>query len=364
MKIVYVITGLRVGGAEHVVVNLADAFADRGHDVLIVYMIGAAIILPKNKRVRLIGLNMKSSYDMFTAYLKIRRIFRDSKPDVVHTHMVHANIICRLVRLSTFLPKLISTAHNVNEGGRIRMLAYRFTDRLADISTNVSEEAVAAFVSKNAVKTGRMLTVHNGISMAEFRYIPSRRQDLRRELGLDNTTPVILAVGSLSKQKDYPNLFSALKKLKDLSQKFKLLVAGRGPLREGLEQMTRSLDIEDDVIFLGVRRDIPALMSLADIFVLSSAFEGFGLVVAEAMACERVVVATDCGGVKEVMGEVGFLVAPEDSAALSKSILEALLLEPQIKARIGLAARKRVQDNYSLEAAVEKWHKLYLKNTN
>ncbi|BCL76527.1 hypothetical protein JHS3_22630 [Jeongeupia sp. HS-3] len=100
-------------------------------------------------------------------------------------------------------------------------------------------------------------------------------------------------------------------------------------------------------------------MSAADLFVLSSAWEGFGLVVAEAMACERVVVATNCGGVAEVIGKEGILVPVKDSQALAAAINEALDWSVEQKRRIGQAARQRVVERFSLGAAVEKWLQLY-----
>ena len=116
-----------------------------------------------------------------------------------------------------------------------------------------------------------------------------------------------------------------------------------------MKDLALSLDILDVVDFLGVRMDIPALMSAADVFVLSSAWEGFGLVVAEAMACERLVVATDCGGVREVVGPYGHLVPPSDSKALCGALEAALNVSEAEYKTIGDCARKRIFDNFSLE---------------
>jgi len=100
-------------------------------------------------------------------------------------------------------------------------------------------------------------------------------------------------------------------------------------------------------------------MSASDVFVLSSAWEGFGLVVAEAMACERVVVATDCGGVSEVVGSEGFLVEPNNNILLAQALDKALDLSDDERSSIGVSARKRIIDNYSLSANVEAYLKLY-----
>jgi glycosyltransferase involved in cell wall biosynthesis len=307
MKILLVITDLGMGGAQHVVVNLADALVSRGHTVKIAYLTGEALVLPSNSEIEVASIGMKGAKDFFKAYIKLRVLINSFKPDVVHSHMIHANLLSRLVRLTVKVPKLVCTAHSNNEGSKLRMFAYRLTDKLANISTNVSEEAVEAFIKAGAVKPGRMISVVNGIDTDRFVFDAKVRDEKRIELESANQQ-MILAVGRLDIPKDYPNLLNAIALLKEQRQYFKVFIAGDGPLKQELLTLTKNLKIESFVEFLGIRRDIPALMTASDIFVLPSAWEGFGLVVAEAMACERVAVATDCGGVVEVIGANGFLV--------------------------------------------------------
>lgn len=359
MRIAFITTCLEVGGAERIVTSLADSLARRGHHVLIVFLTGEAIILPTCKEIQVVGLGMSSAGSIVCAYIRLRRLLNEFKADVIHSHSFHANILARLLRLSITIPRLICTAHNTIEGGRLRMFAYRFTDRLADLSTNVSDEAVAAFVARKAVKKGRMITVHNGISTEEFRFCAEARTELRCELGVGEGCKLIIAVGKLCEQKDYPNLLGALTKLEACTTNYQLCIVGDGPLSHELKKMVVESGLSDHVRLLGVRHDVARLMSAADVFVLSSAWEGFGLVVAEAMACERVVVATDCGGVKEVLGEAGYLVAPRQPGLLAEALQVALNLSAVDSAEIGRLARDRVQDHYSLESAVNKWLKLY-----
>lgn len=358
MKILLVITGLGMGGAEHVVVNLADAFVARGHHVKIAYLTGSALVLPENSNIEVVSLNMKLTKDSLSAYLKLRSLAKRFKPDVVHSHMVHANLLSRLLRLSVSVPKLICTAHSNNEGGKLRMLAYRITDSLADMSTNVSQEAVNEFVAKGAVKYERMVPIVNGIDVKRFSFDDNIRKDLRNQLNLNNKK-MILAVGRFDTAKDYPNLFNAVTILAKKRQDFKVFIAGEGPLKEELLLLRHNLNLGEFIEFLGVRRDIPALMSATDFFVLPSAWEGFGLVVAEAMSCERVVVATDCGGVNEVVGSNGFLVQPQNSTLLADALNNVLALSDIECVKIGSAARQRIIENFSLDANVDAYLKLY-----
>jgi len=360
MKILLVVTSLGVGGAERLLTALADRFAAAEHEVILVRFHGEVELRPTDPRVRLENLQMRRSpLGMIAALGRFRRVVSVFRPDVVNSHLVHANILTRLLRLVTPMPRLVSSAHNTNEEGRGRMLAYRLTDRLADISTNVSEEAVEAFEQQGALRPGRMVAIHNGIDTAAFTFDPAVREQVRSELSLDEATPLLLAVGRLWEQKDYPNLLQALARLPAAPKRPRLAIVGDGPLRGELEAMAGTLGVADRVNFLGVRHDVPTLMAACDVFVLSSAWEGFGLVVAEAMACERVVVATDCGGVREVVGEAGLLVPPRDNQALAAALDRALQLPADEREHLGRLARQRVVARFSLEASAQRYLDVY-----
>ncbi len=356
MKVLLVITSLGVGGAERLVTSLADRYAAIGHEVILVRFHGEPELRPGDPRVRLENLDMRRSpTGVLVAMRRFRRLILEFRPDVVNSHLVHANILTRLLRLVTPMPRLVSSAHNTNEEGRSRILAYRLTDRLVDMSTNVSKEAVQAFQDQGALLPGRMHAIHNGIDTEDFVFDQTARDRIRAELSVSDSTPLIIAVGRLWEQKDYPSLLMAMSGLACRSVKFRLAIIGDGPLRSELKELAHSLGIAHQVDFLGVRHDIPALMSACDVFVLSSAWEGFGLVVAEAMACERVVVATDSGGVREVVGEAGYLVKPRDSEALSGAIGQALRLSDAERKLMGEAARARVVEKFSLAATADRY---------
>ena len=359
MKVLLVITGLSMGGAENVVANFADALARKGCEVLVVHLKEKPLeVTPRDPAVRVVCLGINSVMDAFAGYARFRRIVRDFNPDIVHSHMFHATMLARLTRLSMRVSCMISTIHNVHDGGRFRTWAYRATDRLTDISTNVSREAVEAFVGRGAAPSGRMLAIHNGIAVDDFKPSAEARREVRASFGLEPDCNLYVAAGRLTPQKDYPNLFRALARLPN-DLKFELVIAGDGVLRGSLERLVAELGLSSRVHFLGIRRDVAKLMCAADVFVLSSASEGFALVVAEAMACECVVVATDCGGVREVLGNDGFLVPSGDPAALADALLTASSMDKADARKIGSAARNRVVNMYSFDRTVERWRELY-----
>ena len=352
MKILYVITGLGLGGAEKVVCDLADQMSNLGHQVKIAYLTGKVVVRPKNINVDIIPLDLNNFYGLYLASKKYKKLIQDFQPDVVHAHMVHANIFTRINRIGCAIPKLICTAHNSNEGGRLRMIAYRLTNFLSDFNSNVSQEATESLISKGAFNKNNLTTVYNGIDLSKFKSFKTEKK---------NDEIMVLSVGRFNEQKDYPNLFKAIKILKDnsLIEKVKFYIVGDGELRSYLEKTIEDYGIKNNVVLLGKRSDIPELLNQADYFVLSSRHEGLPTVVIEAMACETFVVATDCGGSAEILGETGILVPIEDSEALAKGLEHAMkLTEDQIREN-GKSARKRVETLFSLEASVNKWLALY-----
>lgn len=365
MLITLIITGLGMGGAERQVCDLADQYVEKGHQVLLISMTGETVNRPLSANIDVKELNMaKTPLGFIKAYWQTCRLIKKFKPDVVHSHMVHANLFARLLRLSTIMPKLICTAHNTCEGGRGRMLAYRITDTLCDLSTNVSQEAVDAFIVQGAVPSKRMIAMPNGIDTVRFTFSPAIRATLRTRLMLEDDTPLILAVGRFNVQKDYPNLLIAFSQLPSNLNRAQLAIIGIGEEQGKIEMLAAQLGLTERVHFLGLQRNVQEWMSAADVYVMSSAWEGMPLVLLEAMACERVVVATDCGGVKEVLGECGILVSAKNASTLMLGLQQGLALSSDASKTQGQAARARVVENYSLEAQANKWLGLYQSREN
>lgn len=363
MKILYLITGLGLGGAEKVVCDLADKMVENGHEVKIAYLTGEIFVRPKSISIELVCLNLNRFISFYTAFKIYKNLINSFKPDIVHAHMIHANIFTRLSRVFISIPRLICSAHSNNEGGGGRMLAYKFTHSLADVTTNVSKNASNNFELLGAVPLGQIKTIYNGINLKKFNVINSSNENIRNELGISNENPLFLAIGRFSIAKDYPNLlnaFAEFKKSNIFREKYpKLLIAGDGGLRSELELLIKNLQLEKDIILLGMRNDIPNLLNIANFFVLSSKYEGLPTVVIEAMACETFVIATDCGGSREIMGDTGILVPSQNSQFLAQALSRAIDKTPQEIKDNNCKARQRVEKLFSLEKSVETWLDLY-----
>lgn len=359
MKILYIITGLGLGGAEKIVTQLADEMYKKGHTVKIAYLTGMKLVQPSSKDIEIINLGLNSTKDFIKSSKNLKNLLIDYQPDIIHSHMIHANIFSRLNRIISPMKKLICTAHNSNEGGKIRMLAYKLTNPLGDIFTNVSKEATSAFVAKNVVKANQIMTVYNGIDINKFKNLTLDKKVYRSNINISEDIKLILAVGRFNDQKDYPNLINAIAILAKQRNDFRVIIVGDGPLRTTLQNLIDELNLNSTISLLGKRDDIPELMTVSDIYVLSSKYEGLPTVLIEAMACEKFIVATDCGGSREILGDTGILVPSKNSQALSDALTSALQLSAEEMIKNGVKARERVESTFSLESSVSHWLSLY-----
>ncbi|HET6779359.1 MAG TPA: glycosyltransferase, partial [Gemmatimonadales bacterium] len=200
-----------------------------------------------------------------------------------------------------------------------------------------------------------------GVDTDRFQNVPgSARESVRTSLGLGNEF-VWLAVGRFEVAKDYPNMLRAFARVREAQKDTVLLLVGGGSLQGETEALTRSLGLTSAVRFLGMRPDVPELMSAADAYVMSSAWEGMPLVLLEAAAAGLPVVATLVGGNQEVVlhEETGLLVPPNHSDSLGDAMLR-LMRSPEAERRsMGRRGREYVQRQYRLGRVVDRWEEVY-----
>ena len=364
VKVLFLITGLDYGGAETQLVNLATRLKKRGWDIQVVSMLPPKAFIEEfdGAGIPLGNLNMHQGIPDPRAIFRLLRVLYRLRPDIVHSHMVHANLLARIVRPLASIPVLICTAHNNYEGGRHREIFYRLTDSLCDLTTQVSKAGLERYVRVGVTPRHRIRYIPNGVDTQKFNLNPEVRNRIRDRLELKDSF-VWLAVGRLHVQKDYPNLLNALNQVVRKFHNVCLLIVGDGPLRRDMEQMTKELGLDGKVRFLGVCINVFELMNAADAFVLSSRWEGFGLVLIEAMACQLPIVATDSGGPREILdeGRLGFLVTPGESNSLASAMLKLMALSETKRKDMGEAGRAYIEANYSIEHIVDKWEELYIE---
>jgi glycosyltransferase involved in cell wall biosynthesis len=362
MRIFLLSTSMGMGGADQQILILARAMLARGHQVRIVALapLGPMGLEAQGDGIPTESLELRRSVGDIPRILRLVRMIRAWRPDVVHSHMVHANLLARALRPMTRVPALVSTIHSINDGGPLRMAAYRFTSGLADRITIISRLAADRYLAIGAVPAERMQVVPNAVDTDRFRRLPDARAALRSELGLGDAF-VWLAVGRFEEAKDYPTMIAAFARLSAARPGSRLLLVGKGSLKEEVERLLVANGLGDRVRFLGVRRDVPELMSAADGYLLSSAWEGMPVVLLEAAAVELPVVSTRVGGVAEVVedGTTGVLVPPGDPAALAAAMEKIEALPTDARAAMGARGRALVEQRYGTTSIMQVWERLY-----
>jgi glycosyltransferase involved in cell wall biosynthesis len=360
VRILYILTSLGIGGAENQVVSLAERLAAKGNTVALIVLKHADEEWPTNLPV--LRLNIRKSPLGILRGLRFAKNFATLfRPDILHSHTFPANLFTRLLRWmlrdNGSAPRVINTIHNVHEGGWHRMFLYCCTDPIVDQVTAVSAAAAQRFVKLRAVSAAKMRVLTNGIDTDAFTPDRNRRKKMRAEM-LAGDDFHWLAVGRLAPAKDYPNLLRAFAQLRVVRPDASLWIAGEGD-RSHLGPDPLYARSADGVRLLGLRRDIVGLLDAADGFVLSSAWEGLPLAIGEAMAMEKPLVATDVGGVRELVGNAGLVVPAKDSTALAAAMVEVMTLtEKERKAR-GRDGRDRIVEQFSMTAIAAQWEELY-----
>lgn len=362
-----VITSLGFGGADTQVVTLARMLRARGWRVDVVSLCApeAHVETLAAVGIGVHSLEMRRGVPDPRALFRLARLIRRLQPDVVHSHMVHANLLSRLTRLLAPMPALVCTAHSTREqsqrGGPTwhKEWLYRLTDRLADRTTIICEAGFRHYARRKAAPAARLTVIPIGIDCEHFAPDAGSRERARRELGITEGQFTFLAVGRMVVQKDYPTLLRAAALLRD--KPWTLLIGGGGPLGSQMEQLRQELSLAGKVRFLGAQKDIRSWYHAADAFVMSSRIEGMPVVLLEAAASGLPAIVTDAGGSGEVVvsGKTGFVVPIGNHYALSAAMNQVLNMPGTRREQFAAAARARATEEFEIGNIVSRWETIY-----
>ena len=306
--------------------------------------------------IGVLALGRRSTLDLL-AWRPLVSLLRDGV-DVVHAHMFGSNVWGTVLGRLSGVPVVVAHEHTWSFQGRPlrRFLDRELVARWADVFVAVSGEDRRKMIEVEGVDPAKIRLIPNGIPSPANGAVA----DVRAELGIEPGAPVLGVVCELRAQKALEVLFEAAALLLAEFPTLKVLVAGDGPERARLEEGARRLGVADTVLFLGIRRDVPAVLAAVDVAVLSSDYEGSPLSVMEYMAAAKPVVSTRVGGVPELVAEDvhGLLVEPRDPEALAEAVAR-LLRDPALARRLGAEGRRRQQREFSLEAMVGRIEDLY-----
>ena len=301
---------------------------------------------------------------------KIRRILVENEIDILHTHGGVAGLFGRRAARKSKTPVVIHTLHGIhylhyrNKALRyLHILLERRLSRRTDAVIFVSEADLRAGEQHKLVPGAKRILIKNGIDPARFEeteVFEKTKKELKWKLKLN--PPIVGTVARLHRQKGIIDLMRAAGHIHRGSPEAKIVVVGGGPLEETLRMEAQKLDLQRFFVILGERREARELLSLFDVFVLPSLWEGLPLVLLEAAAMGKPIVATDIDGVREVIqdGETGLLVPRANPEKLAEAILR-LLRDKDLAHKLGENAKATIPPSFTLAKMVGETEQLYLR---
>jgi len=310
------------------------------------------------------NLRVRHEWDL-RAISRARRLIRSYRPDVVHTHLLRADLYGGLAARLEHVPVILSTAYAI---GAYRRATLRKMDGVLDalwkrIPTHmlaVSEAVRDDLVRNLRWPASRISVVHTGVGLPERSPDSGVRDALRASWGISRNAPVIMTAARLSYEKGLGTLIDAVPRMLAAVPDMQLIIAGDGPLREELQRRIESYNMTNTVRMLGFCDDVNRIMQAADLFVLPSRMEGMPNALLEAMAAGLPVVASRVGGIPEAVedGVEGLLVSPGNPAELADAVIR-IMSSTIVHARMSQAARRRIDDQFRVDLVARRYEALY-----
>jgi glycosyltransferase involved in cell wall biosynthesis len=300
------------------------------------------------------------------AFFSLWALLRREKPTIVHTHTYKAGILGSWAAKMAGVPIIIHTPHGHIFFGhfsplvtRFFMMIERLTAAMVDRMVALTEGERRDYAAFSVVNPDKMVTIHSGVNIDQFMKVKANGREKKRSLGLNTNGLVVGTMGWLLPIKGPIYLLKAMAEVWQDHPDIQLVYVGKGDLEKELKEEAYQAGVSDKVKFLGWRDDIPEIMQIIDIFVLPSLNEGMGRVLVEAMASGKPIVASNVGGIPDLVknGHNGFLVAPGDVNGLSLAI-KKLIEDEQLRLKMGRKGRN-MAPHFRVEKMVEKIDALY-----
>lgn len=364
MKVVHAHLVAGIGGSERHLLTLLPALAARGVEVSFLGLDDPRgdpePFYAELQRAGIPCSRLRAPRD-FDPALAVRaaRAVRSQRPDIVHTHLVHADVYGALAAAAAGAA-LVSTKHNDDpfRAGAFRQIE-RLLARRAGAVICITEALARFNADRVGIPQGKLVVVHYGLDAPP----PAWGSNPKVEVPKD--ARVLLGIGRLAEQKGYDAAVRAMPRVLAAEPRAVLVVLGDGPERGRLEGLASSLDVTESIRLPGRAGDVTAWLERADVFVHPARWEGFGLVVLEAMLAGLPVVASEISSLPEIVGggETGLLVAPGDAASLATA-LERLLTDAGLRKRFGEAGRARAHERFSVARMAEGTIAVYRRALN
>lgn len=360
IKVLHLITSLEVGGAQHGLLLGLPRFDPEKYEHVICSIMDRMQMARQFQnagiKVHSLGLNRKTD---ISVALRLRTLLKNERPDILHTYLLHANVLGRIIGRIVGVPAVIGSERTIGQARLCGRLATKLTNPLTDaveVNSEIGGKAIAAGLG---VPEEKIEVVRSGLDLNAFGS-STKRSEIRSQLGVDNDRHLVVYVGRLLQVKGVEYGIRAFASALAQSPGMHMALAGEGDQLDHLKCLALELGIRENLTFLGVRNDLPDLLSAADSVLLPSLNEGFPRAAIEAMAAGKPIIATRVGGTPEAIidGETGILVSSKDTKAMSAALVQ-LAGDSELQSRLGAAGRIRAENNYSVNTYVTKLEGIY-----
>jgi len=362
VRIMHILNSFGIGGLENGVVNLINGMRQKRyfHVICCIRSLGPMIDRVERKEVPVYCMNSKST-DRLMA-LKLRKLIKEIKPDIVHTRnwgTVDGIIAAKLAGVKSIVHgEHGREAMNLAENEQKKNVFRKIVFRRINCVIAVSEELSQWLITRVGVPENKVVKIINGVDIEKFKP-PVSKEETKRKIGIDPHVKVIGTVGRLDPVKNYSMFLQALKRLAVEKERFKVIFVGDGPERGKLEHMIRENGL-DQVLILGEQQNVVPYLHAMDLFVLPSLTEGISNTILEAMACGVPVIATKVGGNPEIVEpeKTGVLIESRDTNALAEQLRDFCNNGTKWE-KFGIAARNAAEGKFSLARMIEEYEGVY-----
>ncbi len=356
IKIVYIINSLALGGAEKLLLELIKKTDKDKFDISLCTINGAGPLLSEFEKlgITLKIFQKKTKFDL-NVIGQSKGFLKEIKPDIVHTHLFAGDTWGRIAAILAHVPVIISTEHNINLDENwlkriIKLILSWFTDKIIAVSQGVKDYTIKF----EKINPQKLEVIYNGIDLNKFNFRGLRQIELNKINAI--------VVARLAEQKGHRYLLEAMPDIIKKYPGFVLNILGRGNLKDDLEKQAQDLGIANQVVFKGTSLEPEKILNQMDLFILPSVWEGLGIAIIEAQAIGLPVLASNIGGIKELIEhkKTGLLFEPKDPQAIFEAV-DLLLSNPEMAKQLVENAHSQVKEKFSLDNMVTQYEKIYLK---
>jgi len=368
LRILQVVDGFRMGGAENKLWELIERLDTEKYEILLANVGPTG---PLQSQFEKLGIETfhfprRFGFDPLPLW-RLRRLIQSRQIDIVQTTLLWADIIGAFAAKWAHAPAMISwetVTHNGDpyHNNLQRRIGYERAMKHCDLIVAVSHEVGDSLQQWRRIPAEKIRVIHYGVDLQKFSPKPHEENLAKRqELGFATTDLLIAIAARFEPLKGHRYFVEAFAQVAQQFPQTRVVFAGDGSLRGELAEMVQRLSLDNRIKFLGMRKDVPAILSCIDLMVLPAlGGEGLPNVLLEGMACGKPVIATRVGGVPELVrdNENGYLVPPEDVTALQTALTRALSDRENLR-RMSAAARRAVENEFSLNLQVERFEEVF-----